>query len=102
LIEKYLEIDFWTWAREVTNAFSRLNFTENFQAFIVKNLSIPKMTQVSIPNQLMQGQMPTGRIITRQTGDANIIDGDSPWTQNFLYLKNPSANDAVISVIFFQ
>lgn len=102
LIEKYLEIDLWTWAREVTSAFGRINFTDNFQAFIVNNLSIPNGKEVSIPNQLPLGQIPTGRIITRQTGNANIIDGDSPWTQNFLYLKNPSANDAVISVLFFQ
>ena len=102
LVEKYLEVDLWTWMREVCSALSRLNFTENFQAFLVKNLSIPAGAEVSIPNQLPIGQIPTGRLITRQSGDANIIDGDSPWTQNFLYLKNPSMNDAVVSVLFFQ
>lgn len=102
LVEKYLEVDLWTWAREITTAFSRINFLENFQSFLVSNLTIPAGSEVSIKNQLPLGQIPTGRIITRQSGDANIIDGDSPWTVNLLFLKNPSANNAVISVLFFQ
>lgn len=102
LFEKYMEVDLYTWMKDVATAFSRIAFTENFQSFIVKDLSILAGKEVSIPNRLPTGQIPSGRIIVRQTGDANIIDGDSPWTQNFLYLKNPSANNAVISVIFFQ
>lgn len=102
LLQKYLEVDVWTWMREVTSAFVRINFLENFQSFLVSNLPIAAGTEVSIKNLLPLGQIPTGRIITRQTGDANIIDGDTPWTARFLSLKNPSANDAVISVLFFQ
>lgn len=102
LVEKYLEVDLWTWMRDVTTAFSRINFLENFQSFLISNLSIPAGTEVPIKNQLPAGVVPTGRIITRQTGDANIIDGVSPWTANFLYLQNPSMNDAVVSVLFFQ
>ena len=102
LFQKYIEVDLWTWMREVTTAFSRINFVENFQCFLVTNLSIPDGTEVSVKNKLPLGQIPTGRIITRQTGDANIIDGNSAWTTNLVFLRNPSANDAIVSVIFFQ
>lgn len=102
LIEKYIEIDLWTWMRDVTSAFGRISFTENFQCFLVQNLKVPAGKEVSIKNLLPLGQIPSARIITRQSGDANIIDGVSPWTPNFLFLQNTSINDSVISVIFFQ
>ena len=61
--------------------------------------------EVAIPNKFRTaypGVIPSSRIIVRQQGDANIIDGVAVWTQNQVYLRNPSANDAVVSVIFFK
>lgn len=101
LIEKYLEVDLWTWLRDITTLTNRISFVDNFQAFLVKNVSIPNGQQVGIPNQFDNGQIPTGRIITRQTGNAVIVDGATPWSADVLYLANPSANDAVVSVLFF-
>lgn len=102
---KYLEIDLWTWLREVASGFTKINFEENFQAFTVKDVSIPAGKEVGISNQFRNrypGIIPSGRIIIRQKGDANIIDGDTEWTSNTLYLKNPSSNNAVVSVLFFR
>jgi len=102
---KYLEVDLWSWLKDLSLGILKINFQENFQAFIVQNLSIPAATEVSIPNQFRTaypGIIPSGRIITRQQGDANIIDGATEWTANHLYLRNPSANNAVISVLFFK
>lgn len=101
---KYLEVDLWTWLKELSVGFLKLNFTDNFQAFEVNDLSIPAGKQIAIPNGFRSrypGVVPSGRIITRQKGDANIIDGNTPWNSDLVYLQNPSANDAVISVIFF-
>jgi hypothetical protein len=101
---KFIEIDLWSWLKELSIGFLKLNFQDNFQAFFVINLQIPAGTEVAIPNQLRSaypGIIPTGRIITRQQGDANIIDGLTEWTANSLYLRNPSGNDAVITVLFF-
>lgn len=102
---KYVEIDLWSWLKELSIGLLKIDFKQNFQSFSVKDLSIPAGIEVSIPNGFRKsypGNIPTGRIITRQIGDANIIDGDTVWTQSHVYLRNPSANDAVVSVIFFK
>jgi hypothetical protein len=102
---KYLETDLWSWLRELTVLLTKINFQDNFQSFTVNDVSIPAKTEVRIANQFKNrfpGQIPTGRMIIRQVGDANIIDGDQAWTADNLYLKNPSSNNAVVSVLFFR
>lgn len=107
---KYVEVDLWSWLKDLYTGLLKINFAENFQSFRVDNLLIPAATmsgptEVSIPNAFRNaypGTIPTSRIIVRQKGDANIIDGVTVWTENHVYLMNPSANDAVISVIFFK
>jgi hypothetical protein len=102
---KYIEVDLWSWLKDLSNGLFKIDFQENFQAFIVQNVSIPAGMEVSIANQFRTaypGIVPSGRIITRQKGNANIIDGNTPWTSTHLYLLNPSANDAVVSVLFFK
>lgn len=102
---KYVEVDLWSWMRELTVGLLKLTFQQNFQSFTVKNLSIPAGVEVAITNEFSTsypGVIPSERIITRQKGNANIIDGTTVWTENHVYLMNPSANDAVISVTFFK
>jgi hypothetical protein len=101
---KYLEVDLWSWLKDLSNGLLKIDFKQNFQSFIVTDISIPAGMEVPITNQFQSsysGVIPSGRIIIRQTGDANIIDGDTEWTSTQLYLKNPSANDAVVTVLFF-
>ena len=102
---KYLEVDLWSWLKELTTGLLKINFQENFQAFIVNNVRIPVGKEVAVSNGFRTaypGQIPSGRIIIRQQGNANIIDGTKEWTSTQLYLLNPSANDAIISVLFFK
>ena len=104
-VVKYVEVDLWSWLKELSTGLLKINFKENFQAFTVENIRIPAGIEVSIPNQFRTaypGTIPSGRIIIRQQGDANIIDGTTEWNANHVYLRNPSANDAVISVLFFK
>lgn len=102
---KYVEVDLWSWLKDLSNGLLKIDFRQNFQSFMVENISIPAGIEVSIPNQFRNvypGTIPSGRIITRQLGDANILDGNTSWTDTHVYLRNPSANDAVISVLFFK
>ena len=104
-VVKYVEIDLWSWLKELSIGILKIDFKQNFQSFTVENLSIPAGIEVAISNQFRTaypGTIPSGRIITRQQGDANIIDGPTKWTETLVYLFNPSANDAIISVIFFK
>jgi len=102
---KYIESDLWTWLKALSVGFISLNFQDNFQSFVVKDLFIAAGTEVSIPNEFRtryQGLIPLGRTIIRQVGNANIVDGDTPWTVDLLTLKNPSDNDVTVSVLFFN
>lgn len=101
----YLEKNLWSWMRELSSLITKINFEENFQSFIIRDVSIAAGEEVSISNQFKNrypGLVPSGRIIIRQTGDANIIDGDQGWSVDALYLKNPSENNAVVSILFFR
>lgn len=102
---KYIEIDLWVWLKELANGLFKVNFTENFQSFTVTNLTIPAGTEMPIQNGFRNsspGVVPSGRIITRQTGNAVIVDGTTQWNANQVYLSNPSANSATITVVFFK
>jgi hypothetical protein len=104
-ILKYIEVDLWSWMKDLTIELFKVNFLQNFQSFNITDLSIPANTEVSIPNGFASsypGLIPSARIITRQQGDANILDGVNEWTPTHVYLRNPSANDAVISVTFLK
>lgn len=104
-VVKYVEIDLWSWLKELSIGLLKIDFKQNFQSFTVQSLSIPAGVEVSIPNQFRTsypGTIPSGRIITRQQGDANIIDGTTSWSKTHVYLRNPSSNDAVVSVLFFK
>jgi len=104
-VVKYVEINLWSWLRDLTTGLLKIDFKQNFQSFSVEGLVIPAGVEVAISNQFKTsypGTIPSGRIITRQQGDANIIDGPTKWNESLVYLINPSANDATISVIFFK
>jgi hypothetical protein len=104
-IVKYITVDLWSWLRELSIGLLKIDFLQNFQSFIVRDLVIPAGTEATISNQFSvsyPGTIPTMRIIVRQQGDANIIDGVNVWTPRHVYLRNPSANDATITVIFFK
>lgn len=101
---KYVDIDLWSWLKDLSTGLLKITFKENFQSFTITDLSIPAGMEISIPNGFRTaypGKIPTGRIITRQQGNANIIDGPTMWTDRQVFLFNPSGNDAVISAIFF-
>lgn len=104
-IIKYIEADLWTWLKDIATGILKINFQDNFQSFTVQDLEIPAGQEVAIPNGFLNaypGVIPTGRFIVRQQGDANIIDGTTAWSAELVYLRNPSANDATVTVIFFR
>jgi hypothetical protein len=104
-ISTYIEVDLWSWLKALSIGLLKIDFKQNFQSFTVENIAIPAGVEVSIPNQFRTaypGNIPSGRIIIRQQGDANIIDGLTEWTDSHVYIRNPSANDAVVTILFFK
>ena len=102
----YVEVDLWSWLKQLASGILRINFQQNFQSFTVKDLVIPPNTEVAIPNQFYEiypGTLPDYRVIVRQRGDATIIDGPTAWNSKLVYLFNASlVNSATITVIFFK
>lgn len=106
-VVKYVEVDLWSWLKELSVGILKINFRENFQSFMVENITIPPNSEVAIPNGFRTaypGTIPSGRIITRQSlSGTTVIDGDTAWNEASVYLKNPDAvNPVRVSVLFFR
>lgn len=85
---------------DLIDGLHKLDFLENFEAFSWTG-TIANGTEVEITNDLA-GEIPTSRFITRHSGDPAIVDGDTEWTTDFVYLKNSGSASATVTVIFFK
>lgn len=100
-IAYYLTVDLTTSMRELANGLTKLNFRDNFESFEVE-VSIAAGAELEIRNELV-GVIPSERLIVRgNDGSQNIVDGDTEWTLNFVYLKNVGATTAEAKIIFFK
>lgn len=96
---KYLSVDLVFSLRELYTGLSRLSFADNFQSFQV-TLIIPASSEIPIRNRLPE--VPSGKIILKDGGSSSVVDGDTPWDLNFVYLKNTSGSEVTVSVVFFK
>lgn len=97
----YLTVDLTTSMRELANGLTKLNFRDNFESFEVE-VEIVAGGEVEIRNEL-QGAIPSERLIVRgNEGSKDIVDGDTEWNLNFVYLKNVGAATAQAKIIFFK
>lgn len=101
-IQAYLYADLARLIDELSVGLSRLTLTENFQGFKV-TVTIPTGTESEIRNEFRDGSVPSERIFLRGgAGSQDIVDGDSEWTDHFVYLKNTGASDATVTVLFLR
>lgn len=84
---------------ELNTGLRKLKFTENHECFQAE-ATIAATSDQKISHTL--GVIPTGRIIYKQVGGGAIVDGDSDWTENEIYLKNTGATSAQIIVLIFK
>lgn len=100
-VEKYLQIDLFTWLKNVGDGLLKLTLSDNFDSFKVESLTITNSSTIKIPNGFknrMRGIIPNQRIITRQTGNGYITDGD--WGADFIEIINNGPSDTVVDVIY--
>lgn len=76
----------------------RIRFEDNFNSFEAQ-LTIPAGSEITIQNQL--SVIPSKRIIVRSNG-TGIVDGDTPWSRDFVTLKNTGAAAVTATVIFLE
>jgi len=82
--------------KELENGLRNLDFTNNFQSFEV-SVTFPPNEEIQITNRLKD--IPKYYIIGRQDNPGQIVDGDQPWSQQALYLKNTSNNTITATII---
>jgi len=97
-LKDYLKNQLSASMKHVLYGLTKLSFADNFESF-EETVSIASGEEVSVRNKL--GVIPSGYLILRQTGSGAIIDGDTPWTTNLIYLKN-TGSDATVKIVFLR
>jgi len=97
-VEDYLQSSLRADFRELIDGLHRITLTENFESFSYEG-TIEAGTEVEIRNELPNP--PSGRLVIKHSGSPSIVDGDTEWTSDFVYLKNAGASAATVKVIYF-
>lgn len=101
-IAEYLRIDLKKILRDLQTGLTKLSFEDNFVSF-KKEVTIAASSELAIRNEFRDGTVPSQRIIIKgSTGAGSIVDGDTQWDQNFVYLKNTSGSTVTATVIFLK
>lgn len=85
--------------KNLENGLRKLTFQDNFQAD-VKQVSFAAQEEKEVVHNLQQ--IPNYYILGRQSGEGQIIDGDTPFSESAIYLKNTSNNPITATVIIMR
>lgn len=100
-IFNYLSEDLRKMIAELNLGLNKLSLVDNFESFI-ETVTIAAGAEISIRNKL-QGATPTKKIVLRgKDGAQNIVDGDTDWDINYVYLKNVGGSAATATVLFMR
>lgn len=88
------------WLLDLVDGLHKLTLTENFESFEVE-VTIAAGAEERITNEL-DDTIPSGRLFVKHSGDPSIVDGDTEWDTNFVYLKNSGVSSATVKAIFFK
>jgi hypothetical protein len=98
-VAKYLSVDITKILRELSNGLSNITFSDNFESFEVI-VTIAASSELAIRNEL-RGKTPSKRIIVRGSdGVQNIVDGDTQWTESYVYMKNTGLSPVSVTLVF--
>jgi len=94
----YLSIDLRKILRDLQLGLTKMEFTDNFESFQT-TVTIASGSEIAIRNEL--SIVPTQRLIV--AGNSNeVVDGDTAWNNDFVFLKNIGATEATVTVIFLK
>ena len=98
-VTQYLAREMASNLRELQTLLTRLDFINNFKGFSV-TVTIDPGDEIQITNRL--DTIPTRRIVTRISGNSNLLDGNEPWTLDNLYLRNSGGSQLTADVTFME
>ena len=86
--------------RELSNGLSKLDLNDNFTGWQITS-TIAAGAELQLVNQLQSG-VPTKMVIVRQTGNGLVTDSGTPWTSDFVYIKNNGSVTVTVTIIFMK
>lgn len=99
IISRYLKTDYKKILRDLQLGLTKLSFEDNFQSFEIE-VTIGAGAELAIRNEIRDA-IPSQRLIVRGgAGSQDIVDGDTEWTRDFVYLKNTGGSSATATVVF--
>lgn len=78
---------------------NKMTIDDNFNG-VVKTLVIPNGEEVEVSHSLKM--VPKYWLTLRHVGNGLITEGDTPWTDKVIYLKNNGASDVTIIILIMR
>lgn len=97
-VVQYLELYLAKTLTDITTCLNRLSFQDNFQSFQTE-VTIAAGQELAIRHNL--GGIPSGMLTLRTTG-TGIVDGTTPWTEDYIYLQNTSAGSITSTIVILR
>ena len=86
--------------KELAVGLRDITFGDNFKSFEWSGTITGSVSNYAIRHSLTN--TPSKYIIVHQTGNTIVTAGSTQWTENYVYMTNNTANDAVLTIIFFK
>jgi hypothetical protein len=95
---RYLSVELANSLKDLSIGLNKLKLTENFEGFEA-TFSFSGNDEQSFRHNV--GFIPSQRIILRSSS-ADICDGDTAWSKDYVYMKKTSAGAGTAKVIFLR
>lgn len=95
---RYLSVELANSLRDLASGLNKLKILDNFEGFEATFTFAGSDEQAFRHNV---GFIPSQRIIVRSTA-SDIVDGDTTWSKDYVYMKKTGAGAATATVIFLR
>jgi len=86
---------------ELRRGLTALSLSDNLKGFLWEG-DIDAGIELPIRNALRILQIPFGFLILRCSPVLTLVKGETPWSKEFVYLKNISTTSTISAQVFFM
>jgi len=84
---------------ELSFLLTRLSFVDNFESFVVENVSLTAATETEISYNLPNNKVAKFFLPLVSTGNGVIVKGATEWTSRAIFLQNHGPNDVTMTLV---
>lgn len=84
---------------ELASLLTQLNFADNFESYIVADVSLTACEETRISYRLPNQKKAKYWTTLLMSGNGQIRTGTTAWTQNAIYLHNYGPNDVTATIL---